>query len=290
MAKLLFKTGFGGTVAVDPFLPGTETLFKVRYMQGSDIPSYDFDMSFRGGNAWTSNVFGSAQPTPVDMNDYFNASIETVTGHLGDQTPTLKHELVAQGSGSDQSTQMWYEMRNTTGDKLLADGDLYCTYWMKHNASLAVDMGENNFSTVFEWKSATTDYRIVAAIYTGIGAAAENLTWNCVIDGPNSTPDSGPYYYETSGVTPVAGEWFKVEAFYHRSEGLDGRFYFAIDGVPLFDTKICKYGSNGSTINRLFLWGLYSAPLAVYPMPKWIDDVEIWDGFPNGTPAYVPTP
>ena len=290
MAKLLFKTGFGGDVSVDPFLPGDVTQQKVRYMQGSDVPTYDFDMQFRGGNGSIPNGFGSTQPAPVDIANYFDASIETVTGHLGNQTKTLKHELLQQGGGADQSTQTWYEMRNNTGDKLLADGDLYCTYWMKQPATLESDMGPNNFNHVFEWKSSTTDYRIVASIYTQTVGNGGELIWSCVIDGPNSSPSSGPYYYEYSPVPPIAGDWFKVEAFYHRSEGLDGRFYFAVNGSALFDTKISRYGSNGSTINRLFLWGLYSAPVASYPMQKWIDDVEIWDGFPNGTPAYVSTP
>ena len=86
------------------------------------------------------------------------------------------------------------------------------------------------------------------------------------------------------------GEWFLVEFFWHRSAGSDGRIFWAVNGQVIADHHGPNYGDYNKHINRISPFGVYTIP-AVYPARQWIDDVEVWDGFPcgDGASCFDPT-
>ena len=75
-----------------------------------------------------------------------------------------------------------------------------------------------------------------------------------------------------SSAVPV-DQWFKFEAFWHRSSGADGRVWIAVNGQVLADHYGPNKGVWNAPINRIFMPLTYSD--APYPLYQWIDDVEI---------------
>ena len=78
-------------------------------------------------------------------------------------------------------------------------------------------------------------------------------------------------------------EWFTTEFFWHRSTDSDGRFGWAVNGHIIAD----HFGPNkiSDPINRVMLFQAYSSGETP---DQWVDDIEIWDGFPcgDGLPCY----
>jgi hypothetical protein len=51
------------------------------------------------------------------------------------------------------------------------------------------------------------------------------------------------------------------------------------NGQVIFDHYGPNRGVNNAPINRIMMPNLYSS--APYPIYQWVDDVQIWDGFPS---------
>jgi hypothetical protein len=63
----------------------------------------------------------------------------------------------------------------------------------------------------------------------------------------------------------------------------------AVNGKVIADYRGPLMGVNNASINRIAIQNVYSAAPA--PQYQWVDDVEIWDGFPPATgnnPPYAP--
>jgi hypothetical protein len=77
----------------------------------------------------------------------------------------------------------------------------------------------------------------------------------------------------------------KFEVFWHRSTGPDGRVWMAVNGQVIVDMP----GPNKirAPINRIAP-NLYTG--TAFPVYQWMDDLEIWDGFPpvGNNPPYAP--
>ena len=164
-------------------------------------------------------------------------------------------------------------------------GDLYISYWLKHQPNLEnlMEVGNAtsgwNWRVVFEWKTAG-DYRVIASIRRDPYYNAGNLYWNVI--GDNEANGGLPYerFWEVNNTQlPVAaGQWMKFEVFWHRSTGIDGRVWMAVNGQVIFDRSGPNVGINDAPINRIMMPNLYSS--TAYPIYQWVDDVQIWDGFP----------
>ena len=94
-------------------------------------------------------------------------------------------------------------------------------------------------------------------------------------------------------------KWFKVEVFFHRATtaGGAGRIWSAIDGQQIAnvtDLPILVNGvstpdgmyANGAAISRLMLPQQYGGD--AWPRNQYVDDLEIWDGFPRMLPITRP--
>ena len=179
-------------------------------------------------------------------------------------------------------------------------GNMYVSFWIKLQPDLlqrmtAPGVGGQTWRALFEWKTAG-DYRMVAYLASwkdGCGGIKPNGALYWLIRGDNEANGGLPFQEfwrveNCSKAVPV-DQWFKVEAFWHRSTGADGRVWMAINGQVIVD----RYGPNkgiwNAPINRIFLSLTYSDhAVSQY---QWMDDLEIWDGFPpaNGNnPPYAP--
>jgi hypothetical protein len=243
-----------------------------------DITGID---STTAGN-WANVVWGApgifqlladAPVTATTVRDYMFNEILTVTGHNGTPTRVLYSQVTQSGccGGDPQSgaTQNGFQIQpNTEG------GDLYIRYWLKFQPDLDKQLASPNWRYLFSWKT-VSDYRTVVQVVSWcIGAP---LCWE--IRGDNAAGNA-PYVmywdeYNTTVPVPV-GQWFKFEVFWHRSTGPDGRVWMAVNGQPIVDHR----GPNKivDSINRIFLSDVYSG--TAYPLYQWMDDLEIWDGFP----------
>jgi len=81
------------------------------------------------------------------------------------------------------------------------------------------------------------------------------------------------------------GQWFRVEIFAHRSSGADGRVWMAVNGQTLVNRYGSNMGVNNLPWNRIFASLNYSSGQSL-PAYQWLDDLEIWDGFPSNASAH----
>src|SRR5712691_2625992 len=239
------------------------------------------------GFAWPPNIWGGGPThfqmitaTTVDattIDNYTVNQIQTVTGHAGNPTQALFSQI-KQGGGFTQDPLMLQPVSETS--------DLYIRYWLKHQPNRADLMGVGqvgtgwNWRVVFEWKTAG-DYRVIAMIKRDPYLNGGNLYWNIV--GDNEANGGLPYqkFWESNNTqVPVpAGQWIKFEVFWHRSSGNDGRVWMAANGQVIVDQYGPNMGVNNALINRIMVSQLYSS--TSYPIYQWVDDVQIWDGFPS---------
>ena len=140
---------------------------------------------------------------------------------------------------------------------------------------------------MFSWKTGSAvgiddgDYRVILNIASWNRPGAPHPGrpyWE--VRGDNAA-GADPNYVEfwrveNRGVPVPLGEWFKFEAFWHRSTGDDGRIWMAVNGQVIAD----RAGPNriARDINRIALSGVYSGE--PYPLYQWLDDLQIWSGFP----------
>ena len=162
-------------------------------------------------------------------------------------------------------------------------GDLYISYWLKFQPDLVQKLSppNGNWRVVFEWKTAG-DYRVTCTIVTWGMFAGVNVPLSWKIAGDNNANGGLPLqvFWEAYSQVPVPlDQWFKFEVFWHRSSGPDGRVWMAVNGQVLVDHYGPTMGIYNAAINRIMVSQLYSS--SAYPIYQWIDDLQIWDGFPS---------
>lgn len=188
-----------------------------------------------------------------------------------------------------------------------SEGDLYVSYWLRFQPNLEDLMEVGNpqsgwhWRAFFEWKTAG-DYRVLARIRRDPYINEGRLFWHVTFDNEANCPlyhencpayvgywDPGPNF---SVPVPV-GQWFKVEIFWHRSSGSDGRVWMAVDGQAITDREFPNIGAFGDVIDRIMIMQVYGS--SGYPMEQWVDDLQIWSSFPTATagdpwydPPYAP--
>jgi hypothetical protein len=208
--------------------------------------------------------------------------IETVTGHNGTPTKALYSEMKQTQGGSTQDALMIQPPGETS--------DLYISYWIKFQPNLVQLMTPPSWRLLFEWKTGTYgddgDYRLAVALVTW--GPDGPLSW--YVYGDNVAAASVPVrqiFWEkyTTTTAQTLGDWMKFEVFWHRSTGPDGRVWMAVNGQVIVDMP----GPNKirAPINRIAP-NLYTG--TAFPVYQWMDDLEIWDGFPpvGNNPPYAP--
>ncbi len=284
-ANLLFSSGFEGTTA----LLAPSDFYGTGAWQG--LVGIDSSTGFTwppiiwGGGATHFQMIADTSVDATTIDNYMVNQIQTVTGRDGTPTRALYSEIKQsgccgtspQGGGPTQDPFMIQPLGETS--------DLYISYWLKHQPDLAdlMQVGQVgtgwNWHVVFEWKTAG-DYRVICMIRRDPYFNGGNLYWNIV--GDNEANGGLPYqmFWESNNTqVPVpAGQWIKFEVFWHRSSGNDGRVWMAANGQVLVDHYGPNMGVNNASINRIMMPNLYSS--TAYPIFQWVDDMQIWDGFP----------
>jgi hypothetical protein len=197
------------------------------------------------------------------------------------------------------------------------EGDLYLSYWLRFQDNLEALMGEGDCSlnaniayhwrVPFQWKTAG-DYRVIFGVLRDRNPAPDT----CDFTGPlywavGGDNDANWYLYdapagrceppltrcvpqptnvwgaENRSVPVPVGQWFKLEFFWHRSSGSGGRVWIAVDGQVVFDRYGPNTGEWDRPIDRIMITQLYSSTR--YPIYQWVDDLQIWSGFPTAEPG-----
>ncbi len=291
-SNLLFWSGFESSAAVQPVAQancwGTGCW---QAISGTDSST---------GFAWPPSIWGGGgylmqlADTPTDatsIGKYMFDQILSVTGHKGSPTQALFSQITQSGCcGSDP--QGWGSTSNSLVLLPATEaGEMYLSYWLKVQPGLLQQLTPQSWRFVFSWKT-SGDYRTVLTVATWGGLEPY---WQAI--GDNAANGGLPYqkYWEVDNhAVPVPlGQWFKLEVFWHRSSGGDGRIWMAVNGQVICDRLGPNMGVDNDPINRIFVSGVYGG--GGYPMYQWMDDLQIWDGFPSASsgdawydPPYAP--
>jgi len=133
--------------------------------------------------------------------------------------------------------------------------------------------------------------------------------WHWLIQGDDGAVDTSPVdpttgepttpetpYWELCNSTAAVpmGQWFKVEIYFHRatSESATGRVWVAIAGREVLDYTVPAgtpdHGmyDKGIRVDRIMLPQMYGG--AYWPREQYVDDLEIWNGFPPDASPDLP--
>ena len=280
-AKLLFSSGFEGSTVLSVPSDCFGTGCWQNIVGIDSLTGFAWPVNIWGGSSTHFQLLADAPVDATTVGNYMFNQIQTVTGHNGTPTHALYQQISQSGvsgtgpnGGPTQDPFMLQPASETS--------DLYISYWLKYQPDLAQKM-TNDWRVVFEFKTAG-DYRVIASVVTwGLGAGGVSVPLSWEIVGDNEANGGMPYQrfwdvYNTTVPVPV-GEWFKFEVFWHRSSGSDGRVWMAVNGQVIVDHYGSNMGVNNASINRIMMPNLYSS--TSYPIYQWVDDVQIWDGFPS---------
>ncbi|HEY8272393.1 MAG TPA: RICIN domain-containing protein [Pseudobdellovibrionaceae bacterium] len=294
-ANILFKSGFENGVNL-----GTP------YSCGSTECSQQLTGQDAGGTSWPVSFWGSSNNsylqllstvpvTPSTIGNYVKNEIQTVTGRNGTPTRAFYQTLLG-GYGGNSVRQDPYIIGPT--NSVAQQGNMYIRYWVKFQADMATnqlipgqtpDGGYGMWRVLSEWKSGGQgsnwqgDYRFIIGINMN---SSRQLNWYATADNvANSGAPKTVYYHKAdSGVPVPTGTWFKFETYTHRSSGSDGRLWAAVNGRVIADFRGPNMGVNNLPINRIMLFQNYTG--GYYPCYQWIDDVEVFDGFPSDATSH----
>ena len=101
------------------------------------------------------------------------------------------------------------------------------------------------------------------------------VTYNCSADYHDFVN------IDNDAISIPINQWFLVEVYLKRSLGRDRRYFAAINGQTIGDTMQPDYGVDFEEIRDMYWVSLYDS---LANGSEWIDDLEIWDTPPCGTP------
>lgn len=295
-ANLLFRSGFEANVTAEPVVPTN--------CWGSGCWQVIDGIDTSSGFAWPPAVWGGRgyvqlladiQVDAATIGRYLFDQIMTVTGHKGSPTRVLYAQATQSGCCGGDPQGWGATSSNLVIFPAAEAGDMYLSYWLKLQPDLWQQLTPQNWRFVFSWKTAG-DYRTILNVASW-GNSDGNVAPYWQVIGDNNANGGLPYeefWHVDNKTVPVPiGKWFKLEVFWHRSSGADGRIWMAVDGQVICDHLGPNMGVDNDPINRIFVSGIYGG--GPYPMYQWLDDLQIWDGFPAAAsgdawydPPYAP--
>jgi hypothetical protein len=306
-SRRLFASGFEDGVNIAP--PDQKNFWGTGGWEdivGTDrVSGYSWPINLSGRDA--SRILVLTDPAVVDasqINAYEVSRIDSVTGYDGKPTRAL-YQAILQNKNGTQPMGTSPAQNEYVIQPAAEVTDLYMTYRVKFQPDMVEVMngladgpgvtGGGTWRAFFAFKTGTKkpngypgesldngDYRLEIYAMTYGGGKPY---WQVLAD--NNAGANAPLkndFVVQNRVLPVpVGAWFKFEIFWHRSAGADGRIWVRIDGTVICDKTGPNMGALNLPINRILAPLLYSG--SRMPIYQWIDDLEIWDGFPPGVPA-----
>ena len=301
-ASLLFWTGYEDASALGPptQCSGPQCW---QYFSGTDHST---------GHAWPRSTreaverFQLLADVPVNatsVSAYMVNRIESGTGRNGSRS--LYSEIKRSGC-CGTGPQGW----GATQDPYVlepkgTESDMYVSYWLKLQPDLQTLMGacgsnsDHQWRVVFEWKTAG-DYRLILQIQRDRDPKSCNfigpLYW--IVAGDNNgncdlyaaaqkrkcpAASINLWSEKNRAVAVPVGEWFKVEVFWHRNSGEEGRAWLAANGQVIVDHHGPNTGDWNAPINRIMVSQTYTS--TAYPAFQWVDDLQVWQDFPTANPG-----
>ena len=293
-ATKLFGSGFEGAIQLLPLLDCWGTCCWQDIVGLDSITNFDWPSNIGNGIGKFLMLSDPSNTTPLTMGDYMFNRIESTTGPRGSQSKVLYQEISKNGTEPMGTAPVQNEFQFLPKEDIR---DMYVSFWVKLQPDLVEKMtnlpagpGINNGGTwraFFALKTGSQkpdggpandgDYRVETYIMTYGGSQPY---W--AVLGDNNAGGGAPrvnsWNVENRQVPVPVGRWFKFEIFWHRSSGDDGRVWMAADGEVIADRYGPNMGAWDMPINRIMAPMLYSG--SRMPIYQWIDDIEVWDGFP----------
>lgn len=235
------------------------------------------------GFDWSKPIWGGNIGIQILTQSWQN-QLQSVSGRTGQSSTALFSSMNHVDDWRSQIPLIW----NPT-NSISEQTDLYQSIWIKLQPDLDGQLVDGmlgpywgNWRALWEFKTGTPnrddgDYRIIL----GIKKDSNGLYWDLRGDGNAGSglavPEGAGFDLESRARVP-AGRWFRLEVFVHRSTGADGRCWVKIDGTTIFDCSGRNMGAANMPINRWFISTVYTNGHA--PAYQWVDDVELWSGFP----------
>jgi hypothetical protein len=305
-ARLLFRSGFeGGALGFQPLIDCWGTGCWQDLVGQDSLTSFTWPDNIGGGNGKFLMLSDPVTTTAATIGDYLFNRLETVTGSDGRATSALRQQISQNQNGTNPmgTAAIQNELQFLPKQE---PGDMYVSYWMKLQPDLVEKMnnlpagpgisGGGTWRAIFALKTGRQtawggpandgDYRIEAYVMTSGGGQPY---W--VLVGDNNAGGGAPlvndFWIENRSLPVPVGQWFKFEIFWHRSAGTDGRVWMAVNGQVVADRRGANMGAWNLPINRIMAPILYSG--SRMPIYQWVDNLEVWDGFPNGgdNPPYA---
>jgi len=310
-AHLLFRSGFESSSAINtPTNCGSTECYQ--QPSGTDAASgytwppqlWGSQTTFLGGGWWQLQT--NVSQTPTTVVDYIQNTLEPTGGRNGTQGLKMLNQTTLNGHVTGQ------DPFQITPDVSQPQGDFYIRVWFKLQSNILTEMcqGQNGDGTWCDWRALAEwktggqangganpcivgqtwggDYRNIIFVIKSAGA----LKWRVQADTVANGGLAYNVFWQTDNTSvPVpVDEWFKLEWFVHRATDSTGRIWVAINGTTIADfhgvtINTPAYGGGSSCkINRIMPFTVYNT--AASPIYQWVDDLEIWDGFPVDASAH----
>ena len=254
-AELLFASGFEGDVRFGPRDEGSLPII------GTDRET---------GFSWPISVLGARDSSlnliADDEGRALGVAFQRVRGHDGKMTRALYsyENYAAKGD-----TQAPYEILDVTEGRR----DLYVRFWIRLDRESLHQ--KDKWRTFFEWKTKGyargRGFRLISFIYTD---ESGRPYWHFQGD---RDPEHPIWEIDNFDVPVPEGKWFVNEFFWHWSEGRDGRAIWRVNGQVIGDHR-GPTTRNHKPLDFIMLAQIYGD---ANPKHQWIDDIEIWDGWPE---------
>jgi hypothetical protein len=211
------------------------------------------------------NNAGSASPSTIG--NWIQNRVETVTGRTGASTRAMYQGISTLGGDATQDPFQLLPAQDIP--------EMYISQWVKLQPDMFQKMAAGTWRDLFEWKTTDTDFRVELAMVNYGGGTPY---WQ--IRGDGWIPSYQEFWRVTNKTIPIpVGQWFKLEVYWKRGTGSDGRVWMAVNGQVLVDKIGNNYGPNRSRINRVMVSTVYGGHPA--PQYQWTDDLQIWSTFPT---------
>jgi hypothetical protein len=276
-SSLLFWSGFEGTTAPGPIVDCYGNGCFQEIVGADSWTGFTWPPKVNNGTARYQMISNSgSNPGPTGIDKYISNQVQTVTGPKGTQTRAMYSVIkesgccgtATQGGGS---TQTPYHIHPGSDVK-----EMYISQWVKLQPDMIEKMNFGTWRDLFEVKTTDTDVRIELAIK--VDAGSNKAYWMARLD--TYVPSHRDFWRVYNHDVPVpVGQWFKLETYFKRSAGSDGRVWMAVNGQVIVDRFGSTMGPNNSPINRIMVNQLYSG--STYPIYQWVDNVQVWSTFPT---------